>query len=53
MPSARVVEALDEVEDCEPRLDLGAEASSVEELALEGREDGLAKKDSAEPERDL
>jgi len=39
---ARVVEALDEVEDGHPGLGLGAEALTVEQLALERGEEALA-----------
>ena len=41
MPPSRIVEALDEVEDPDPRLALGAEADAIEQLALERGEEAL------------
>ena len=44
VPPARVVEALDEVEDGHLRLGLRLEAFAVEKLALERREEALAER---------
>ena len=44
MPAMRVVEALDEVEHGEARLDLRAEAGPIEELALERGEETLTQR---------
>ena len=44
VPPARVVEALDEVEDGHLRLGLRLEAFEVEKLALERREEALAER---------
>jgi hypothetical protein len=41
MQPARVVPALDEVEDRHPGLGLGGEATPIQELALEGGEEAL------------
>jgi hypothetical protein len=41
---ARVVEALDEVEDGHLGLRLGPESAAVQELALEGGEEALAQR---------
>ena len=41
MSPSRIVEALDEVEDRDPRLALAAEADVIEELALERGEEAL------------
>ena len=41
MPPSRIVEALDEVEDRDPRLALAAEADAIEQLALERGEEAL------------
>ena len=41
MPAARVVPALDEVEEGKPRVGVGAEALTIEQLALEGRKEAL------------
>ena len=38
MPAARIVPALDEVEDRQASLHLGAESLATQKLALEGRE---------------
>ena len=42
MTAMGVIPSLDEVEDGRARLDVGAEAVAVEELALEGVEEALA-----------
>src|SRR6266446_4440410 len=42
MPAPRIVPAFDEVENGEPRVGLRAEALSIEQLALERREEALA-----------
>ena len=42
VPATRVAPALDEIEDPQPRLDLRAEAASIQELALERREEAFA-----------
>src|SRR5215813_3522662 len=42
VPTVRVVPPLDKVEDRDPRLGRGGEASTIEELALEGGEEALA-----------
>ena len=42
MASTAVVEALDVVEDREPRIGLGTERASVEQLTFEGGEEALA-----------
>src|SRR5258708_28580544 len=42
MPPVRVVPAFDEVEDGHAGLDLGREATAVQQLALEGRKEALA-----------
>ena len=42
VPAARVVPALDEGEDRHARLSVGMEAATVDQLALEGREEGSA-----------
>lgn len=42
MPAARIVPALDEVEDGSARLHPGAEPLAIEQLALERGEEALA-----------
>src|SRR5258707_12039946 len=42
MPPVRVVPAFDEVEDGHAGLDLGREATTIQQLALEGRKEALA-----------
>ncbi len=44
MPTVRVVEALDEVEDGKPGLGLGAKPPPIEQLALQGGEEALAER---------
>ncbi len=42
MTAMRIVPALDEIEDRQPRLDLGLEAAALEQLAFQGGEKTFA-----------
>jgi hypothetical protein len=41
VPTAQIVEALDELEDCHFSLDVGLEVTALQQFALEGRKETL------------